>query len=65
MRFLKGLFWVLLAVAIVAVAVYLTGQLALSDRLTNGYLVVQAWLPLTLAFEPAYRATIWSGAKLP
>ena len=51
MRFLKGLFWVLLAVAIVAIAVYLTGELALSDRLTNFYLLVQAWLPLTLAFD--------------
>jgi len=51
MRFLKGLFWVLFAVAIVAVAVYLTGQLVLSDRLTNFYLLVQAWLPLTLNFD--------------
>jgi diguanylate cyclase (GGDEF)-like protein len=51
MRFLKGLFWVLLAVAIVAVAVYLTGQFVLSDRLTNLYLLVQAWLPLTLDFS--------------
>ena len=51
MRFLKGLFWVLLAVAVVAVAVYLTGRLTLSDRLTNLYLLVQAWLPLTLDFN--------------
>ena len=41
----------LLAVALVAVAVYLTDQLTLSDRLTNFYLVVQAWLPLTFAFD--------------
>lgn len=51
MAFLKGLFWVLLAVAVVAVAVYLTGQFALSDRLTNFYLLIQPWLPLTVAFD--------------
>jgi diguanylate cyclase (GGDEF)-like protein len=51
MRFLKGLFWVLLTVAIVAVAVYLTAQFAFSERLTNLYLEVQPWLPVTLAFD--------------
>ena len=51
MSFLKGLFWMLLAVAVVAVAVYLTGQFALSDRLTNFYLLIQPWLPLTVAFD--------------
>ena len=51
MRFLKGLFWLLVAVALVTVAVYLTGSYELSDRMTALFLAVQPWLPLTLTFE--------------
>ena len=51
MRILRGLFWLLVAVAVATIAVYLTSSYELPDRLTALFLTVQPWLPLTLNFE--------------
>lgn len=41
----------LFAVALVTVAMYMTGNFQLADRLTNIFLTIQPWLPLTLDFD--------------
>jgi diguanylate cyclase (GGDEF)-like protein len=51
MRVFRGLLWVLLAVAIVTVAIDLTGNDAIVDRLTGLFLTVQLELPLALNFD--------------
>ena len=51
MRFFWVCCWVLAAVALVAVAIALTGGVALSDRLTAVFFQVQPWLPITFEFE--------------
>ena len=51
MGFLKGLLWLLGLIAVLAVAVYLTGTPALSDRFTTVFLNLQSRLPITLNFE--------------
>ncbi len=51
MGFLRGLLWVVFAVTLVTVAMYMTGDFALADRLTSFFLTVQPWLPLTLDFD--------------
>ena len=51
MNFLKGLLWFLFAIAVIAVAMYVTGNYELADRLTGFFLIVQPFLPLTLNFD--------------
>jgi hypothetical protein len=49
MRFLKGLFWLLLAIALLAGALYATIHFQLSDRVATLFLQAQPWLPLELS----------------
>jgi diguanylate cyclase (GGDEF)-like protein len=51
MRFLKGLFWLLLAVALLGLALYLAIAFQLSDRLTALFLQAQPWLPVEVSLE--------------
>ncbi len=51
MRFFKRLFWFLLVIALIAFAMYVTGNYELSDRLTSLYLAIQPWLPLKFNFD--------------
>lgn len=51
MRFIRGLLWFLVVVAIVALAVYLTGGGEGMDRLTALFWAVQLRLPLAFNFE--------------
>ena len=51
MGFLKGLLWLLGLIAVLAVAVYLTGTANLSDRFTTLFLNLQSRLPITLNFD--------------
>lgn len=51
MRVLRGLCWVLLTIAVFAVAVYLVGRYELADRLTGLFLAVQPWLPVLIGFD--------------
>jgi diguanylate cyclase (GGDEF)-like protein len=51
MGFLKGLLWFVLAVALVTVAMYMTGNFEMADRLTGLFLAIQPFLPITLSFE--------------
>lgn len=51
MSFLKGLLWFLFAIAVIAVAMYVTGNYELAERLTGLFLTVQPWLPLDLNFD--------------
>ena len=51
MSFLRGLVWCLGAVAVVAVAMFLTGNFELADRLTGLFLQVQPWLPMTFGVD--------------
>ena len=51
MSFLRGLLWVLCAVALIAVAMYVTGNFELAERLTWLFLTVQPYLPLALDFD--------------
>lgn len=51
MSFIRGVLWFLLILAILAVAMYVTGNYELVDRLTGLFLQVQPWLPLSFTFE--------------
>ena len=51
MRALTGLFWLLAAVILLAVAIYLSGTYGLTDRLPALFFLAQPWLPLTWTFE--------------
>ena len=55
MSFLRGLLWFLFGIVLVVVAMYVTGNYELSDRLTELFLQVQPWLPpwlpVTLNFD--------------
>ena len=51
MSFLRGLLWFLFVIAILAVAMYVTGNYELVDRLTGLFLQVQPWLPLSFTFD--------------
>ena len=51
MRFLRGLLWFAFAVTLVAVAIYVTGNSEVADRLTSLFLTIQPWLPLSLNFD--------------
>jgi diguanylate cyclase (GGDEF)-like protein len=51
MRFIRGLFWLLLAASIVTAALYVTERYELADRLTGLFLAAQSWLPLAFSFE--------------
>jgi len=47
MRFLRGLLWCAVAVALIAIAMYVTSNFELADRLTELFLTLQPWLPIT------------------
>ena len=64
MRFVWAFFWVLAVVALLAVAVALTGGLGITDRLTTAFLQVQPWLPLTFEFEQFLAALVVAGLLL-
>ncbi len=51
MRFLRGFLWFVFVIALIAVAMYVTGNYELADRLTSLFLMAQPWLPLTLTFD--------------
>lgn len=51
MSFLRGLLWFLFAIVLVAVAMYATGNFALSEYLTGLFLTLQPYLPLELSFD--------------
>ena len=51
MSFLRGLLWVLCGIALIAVAMYVTGNFELAERLTGFFLTIQPWLPLALDFD--------------
>ncbi len=51
MSFLKGLLWLLFAIALIAVAMYVTGNFELAERLTGLFLTFQPFLPLTVDFD--------------
>src|SRR3989338_5264891 len=51
MSFLRGLLWFLLAILLIVVATYITGNYEVTDRLTGVFLTLQQWLPVTLNFE--------------
>ncbi|MBI3997244.1 MAG: GGDEF domain-containing protein [Candidatus Omnitrophica bacterium] len=51
MSFLRGLLWFLLAMLLIVVATYVTGNYEVTDRFTGVFLTVQQWLPVTLNFE--------------
>ncbi len=51
MRFFRALLLVLLALAVVATALYFTGNYELTDRLTELFWAVQLWVPVTFGFE--------------
>lgn len=51
MAFLKGLLWLLFAVALVTVAMYMTGNFEMADRLTGLFLAIQPFLPISLDFD--------------
>ncbi|MDP3704174.1 MAG: GGDEF domain-containing protein [Candidatus Omnitrophota bacterium] len=51
MSFLKGLLWFLFFVVLLAVSMYMTGNFALSDYLTQMFLEFQPYLPMELNFD--------------
>ena len=51
MRFLKGLLWVLFAIAIIAVAMYVTGNFDLAERLASLFLAIQPLFPISFNFD--------------
>ena len=51
MSFLRGLLWFLFAIAVIAVAMYVTGNYELADRLTGLFLTVQPLLPISFNFD--------------
>lgn len=51
MSFLRGLLWFVFAVAMIAVAMYVTGNYELADRLTGLFLTIQPWLPISFDFD--------------
>ncbi len=48
MSFLKGLLWFLFAIALIMVAMYVTGNYEWADRLTTLFLDLQPYLPISL-----------------
>ena len=51
MSFLRGLLWFLFFIVLLAVAMYATGNFAISDYLTEFFLRFQPYLPLELNFD--------------
>jgi len=51
MSFLRGLLWFLFFIALLAVAMYATGNLAVADYLTQLFLELQPYLPVELNFD--------------
>lgn len=51
MSFVKGLLWCVGVLALVALAMYVTGNYELSDRLQELFLTVEPWLPDILNFD--------------
>src|SRR3990167_4729352 len=51
MAFLRGLCWFIGAVALLAVAMYATGNYEMADRLMAWFLLVQPYLPISLSFD--------------
>ncbi|PIQ83983.1 MAG: hypothetical protein COV75_04555 [Candidatus Omnitrophica bacterium CG11_big_fil_rev_8_21_14_0_20_63_9] len=51
MRFLRGLLWVVVLIAAIAGATYLTGRYDASGRFTEFYLAVQAALPVNVDYD--------------
>ncbi|MBI4343648.1 MAG: GGDEF domain-containing protein [Candidatus Omnitrophica bacterium] len=51
MGVLKGLLWFLFATGVIAIAMYLTGNYELADRLTALFVAWQPYLPLKLDFD--------------
>ncbi len=51
MGFIKGLLWLMVAVVLIVLAMYLTGNYELADRLAGIFLAIQPWLPVTLNFD--------------
>lgn len=51
MKFLRGLCWVVGVVALLTVAMYLTGNFEMADRLTGLFLAVEPLLPIRLNFD--------------
>lgn len=48
MSFLRGLLWFLFAIALIAVAMYVTGNYEVAERFTSVFLAVEQWLPISL-----------------
>ncbi len=51
MAFLRGLLWFVGAVVLIAVAMYITGNFEMTDRLWGLFLQVQPFLPVTVNFD--------------
>jgi len=51
MQFLKYLFWALVIVALLAGAMFLSGNYELAERLTSVFLIAQSYLPVGVTFE--------------